>query len=420
MLSFPLHHSPRYQDFSIKTISDETIREGGERALYGASDPDKIRLVEKLSQAGIKDIDVGSGMNEANFLRQLLLIQESSDAITDDTTFSFNLTLKTWEPLIERLEKDVPRSMLSRIYVSIGMIEIESEKKLFEQVADRLYNIGVGRLRSSLLNAFSTEIDEDKYEHLISQIDRVRQVGVSLIRINDSVGTLFPDSTAVLAANLVNDNPDIDFYLHGHNDRGLGTANSIVSVLHGFQIIEGGVAGVGNRAGLAELESITQMFDENNITVDSGPVDVAAVAEAARYSEQTYLTVPTPYRPVSGFLVTNENAGIVNVPDYLGVSRDVDYFLNRIGLFPAYLRQILIEGGINEAALTAEIISEVYERMQTRFDRQYTTKLAEYEQLTARIRDFHDDIVRLPDIIETAKQVLREQPIGLSMDSVPQ
>lgn len=413
MLRFPSHHSPRYHDFSIKTISDETIREGGERALYGASDVDKIRLVEKLSQAGIKDIDVGSGMHEANFLRQLLLIQETSDAITDDTTFSFNLTLKTWEPLVERLEQDVPRSMLGRIYVSIGMIEIQSEKKLFEHVADRLYSIGVGRLRSSLLNAFSTEIEEGKYEHLISQIDRARQVGISLIRINDSVGTLYPDSIAVLAANLVHDNPDVDFYLHGHNDRGLGTANSMVSVLHGFQIIEGGVAGVGNRAGLAELEAITRMFDENNITVDSGPVDVPRVADAARFSEQLYLTVPTPYRPVSGFLVSNENAGIVNVPDYLGVSRQVDYFLNRIGLFPTYLRQILVEGGINEAALTPEIISEVYERMQVRFDRQYTTKLAEYEQLTAQIRDFHDDIVRLPEIVETAKRVLREQSVSV-------
>ena len=411
MLTFPEGHTPRYSDFSIQAISDETIREGGERALYGASDTDKIRLVEKLSQAGIKDIDVGSGMHEAEFLRKLLLTQESFDSITDDTTFSFNLTLKTWEPLVERLEKDVPRALLERIYVSIGMIEIGSDRQVFEHVAERLRKIGVGRLRSSLLNAFSTEIDEDKYAHLMSQIERARNIGIDLIRINDSVGTLYPDSTAVLAANLVHDNPDTTFYLHGYNDRGLGTANSLVSVLHGFQIIEGGVAGVGNRAGLAELESITRCFEENNIRVDSGPVDVDRVIDAARFSEQIYLTVPTPYRPVSGFLVTNENAGIVNVPDYLGVSRTVDYFLNRIGLFPTYLRQILVEGGLNEDALNPAVIEEVYNKLQERFDRQYTSKLAEYERLVDQIRAFHDDIVRLPEVIETAKQVLQEQPV---------
>ncbi|QIN29254.1 2-isopropylmalate synthase [Brevibacterium luteolum] len=414
MLTFPEGHTPRYTDFSIEAISDETIREGGERALYGASDKDKIRLVEKLSQAGIKDIDVGSGMHEAQFLRKLLVTQDSFDSITDDTNFSFNLTLKTWEPLVERLEKDVPRSLLHRIYVSIGMIEIGSDEQLFEHVAERLRRIGVGRLRCSLLNAFSTEIEEDKYSHLMAQIDRARNVGISLIRINDSVGTLYPDSTAVLAANLVHDNKDMKFYLHGHNDRGLGTANSLVSILHGFQIIEGGVAGVGNRAGLAELESITRCFEENNIRVNSGPIDVDRVIEAARFSEQIYLTVPTPYRPVSGFLVTNENAGIVNVPDYLGVSRDVNYFLNRVGLFPTYLQQILVESGLSENALNPIVIESVYNRLQERFDRQYTAKLAEYERLVAQIDAFYDDIVSLTEVVDTAKQVLQEQPVEVA------
>ncbi|MCP3424476.1 hypothetical protein NBM05_00105 [Rothia sp. AR01] len=414
MLDFPRGHRPRYRDFSLQAISDETIREGGERAIYGAADTDKIRLVEKLSQAGIKDIDVGSGLHEAQFLRKLLLLQESADSITDDTTFSFNLTLKTWEPLVEKLEQEVPRELLKRIYVSIGMIEIDSERRLFERVAQRLRDIGVGKIRASLLNAFSTEIDEDDYGHLMAQIERARAIGVSLIRINDSVGTLYPDSTAVLAANLVHDNPDTTFYLHGHNDRGLGTANSLVSVLHGFQVIEGGVAGTGNRAGLAELESIARCLEENNISVSTGPVDVDGVIAAARFSERVYLTVPTPYRAVSGFLVKNENAGIVNVPDYLGVSRPVDYFLNRIGLFPEYLRQILVEGGISENSLSDAVLAQVYNRLQARFDTQHTSKLAEYERLVAQIWDFHDDIVRLPDVVDIAKIVLQEQPLETS------
>ncbi len=411
MLTFPAGHAPRYENFSIRAISDETIREGGERALYGASDHDKIRLVEKLSKAGIKDIDVGSGLGEARFLRKLLVTQESFDSITDDTTFSFNLTLKTWEPLLQRLREDVPRSYLSRIYVSIGMIEIDSDRRLFEHVADELRRIGVGRLRVSLLNAFSTVIDEEKYEHLDRQIERVREVGIELIRINDSVGTLYPDSTAVLAANLVHDHPDMAFYLHGHNDRGLGTANSLVSVLHGFQIVEGGVAGAGNRAGLAELEAIARSFAENGITVDTGPVDVDKVIDAARFSERIYLTVPDPYRAVSGLLVENENAGIVNVPDYLGVQRRVDYFLNRIGVFPAYLRQILTEGGLTAETLTDEVIGDVYRRLQKRFDDQYRVKKAEYTDLVDLIERFHGDIVRLAEVVEIAKEVLQDHHI---------
>lgn len=408
MLQFPSGHETRYSNFTITAISDETIREGGERALYGAADADKIRLVEELSQAGVKDIDVGSGIDEANFLRKLLVTQSAVGSITADTTFSFNMTLKTWEPLIERLAQDVPRSLLERIYVSIGMIEIDSENELFEHVASRLRGIGVGHLRASLLNAFSTVVDEEKYEHLMRQIERVRRQGVSLIRINDSVGTLFPDSTAILAANLVRDNPDITFYLHSHNDRGLGTANSLTSVMNGFQMIEGGVASAGNRAGLGQIEALAKIFEENDITVASGPLDVDRLARAARLSEETYLTVPDPYRPISGFLVENENAGIVNVPDYLGVERSVDYFLNRIGLFPAYLRQILLEQGFTSETLTDDVVQAVFRELQGRFERQYATKHAEFRRLRAAIDEFYDDIVRLDEVVETAKRVLHD------------
>lgn len=221
MLTFPQGHTPRYRDFTIDAISDETMREGGERAPFGATDDQKIQLIRAITDAGITDIDVGSGITEASFVRALLDAQQLESTIAPDATFSFNLTLKTWEPLCEQLERELPSSYLSDIYVSIGMIEIDSENRLFERVAERLRSIGVGKLRSSLLNAFSITVDEQKYEHLNTQIERCRQQGISLIRINDSVGTLVPDSTAVLAANLVRDNPDITFYLHGHNDRGL-------------------------------------------------------------------------------------------------------------------------------------------------------------------------------------------------------
>lgn len=409
MLQFPQAHRPRYNNFSIKAISDETIREGGERAPFGASNADKLELVMKISNSGVKDIDVGSGMQEPAFVDQLLRAQDAGK-IPADVTFSFNLTLKTWEPLCRALEDTLNREQLNRLYVSIGMIEIGSEHHLFEQVAERVRSLGVGTLRSSLLNAFSNTIEEDKYAHLMSQIERCRQQGISLIRINDSIGTLYPDATAVLAANLVADNPDTDFYLHGHNDRGIGTANSLVSVFHGFQMIEGGVAGVGNRAGLAELESIAAVFADNDITVDSGPLDIDGLTDAARWSERTYLTTPTPFRPVSGFLVLNENAGIVNVPDYLGVSREVEYFINEIGLFPSYIRQILIDNGVPAERITEELVTSVYNTLSSQMQDLYKDRQRLFVQLHEQILDFYNPIVRLPDVGKLGMELLSSVP----------
>lgn len=411
MLSFPAGHRPRYRNFSIKAISDETLREGGERAPFGADDARKARLIESITQAGVTDIDVGSGLTEPAFVRSILDAKHLMGRIPEEAGFSFNLTLKTWEPLCDELERQLPRTYLADIYVSIGMIEIGSEHQLFEKVVDRLRSIGVTKLRSSLLNAFSSTIDDEKYQHLNDQIERCRRQGITLIRINDSVGTLMPDATAVLAANLVRDNPDITFYLHGHNDRGLGTANSLISVFHGFQMIEGGVAGVGNRAGLAELESIAAVFAENGITVDAGPLDLDKLSAAARLSEKTFLASPDPYRAVSGFLVRNENAGIVNVPDYLGVSRPVDYFLNRIGLFPTYVRQILAEAGMSEQTLADEkFVQDVYEELARRMDVIYERKRDEYDRLSRQVEDFYEDMIRLDDVQTCALEVMGRHP----------
>lgn len=407
MLSFPEGHQPRYRDFSIRAISDETLREGGERAPFGADDARKARLIEAITDAGVTDIDVGSGITEAAFVRSVLDAKHLMGRIPERAGFSFNLTLKTWEPLCDQLEQQLPRDYLADIYVSIGMIEIDSAHKLFERVVERLRGIGVTKLRSSLLNAFGSTVGESEYRHLTDQIERCRQQGISLIRINDSVGTLMPDATAVLASNLVRDNPDVTFYLHGHNDRGIGTANSLVSVFHGFQMIEGGVAGTGNRAGLAELESIASVFAENNITVDAAPLDIDKLSVAARLAEKTFLAAPDPYRAVSGFLVRNENAGIVNVPDYLGVTREVDYFLNRIGLFPAYIRQILAEAGMSAETLADDAFVEaVYAELATRMDRLYERKRAQYERISREVEDFYDDIVRLDEVQICALEVL--------------
>lgn len=75
MLSFPQNHTPRYTNFSIKAISDETIREGGERALFGASNADKIKLVEKITNSGITDIDVGSGLKNPSLFDSFCMLK---------------------------------------------------------------------------------------------------------------------------------------------------------------------------------------------------------------------------------------------------------------------------------------------------------------------------------------------------------
>ncbi|MGI5118341.1 hypothetical protein ACQEU5_02200 [Marinactinospora thermotolerans] len=412
----PDGHQPRYTDFEIAGISDETMREGGERALYGAEDGQKLQLIEALTEGGLRDIDLGSGLTEPRFLLRCLHAQHMLGRIPEDTQFVFNLTLKTWEPLSEAL-KIIPRDYLAKIQVSLGMVEHRQEEKLLERAHDHLTSLGVGSFRASILNAFSHEIDDKQYAFINEQVARVRALGIDLVRVNDSIGTLFPEATAVLAANLVRDNPDITFYLHSHDDRGLGLANSLASIFHGFQMVEGGVAGFGNRAGLANLEVMSQIFTERGISVAGTELDTEKLSRAASLAEEVFMVLPNVYRPVSGMLVRNENAGIVNVPDYLGVSRPVDYFLNPIGTFPTTVAQALDNAGFPER-LTGdrEFITAVADRLTDHMENVlYPAKRERFEELLRQVHEFYTDIVRLDAVQDAALDVLQER----ASDQVP-
>ncbi|WP_198659129.1 hypothetical protein [Nocardiopsis sp. FIRDI 009] len=404
----PYGHTPRYTDFEISGISDETMREGGERALYGADDDRKLQLIEALAAGGLRDIDLGSGLTEPRFLLRCLDAQHLLGRIPGDTRFVFNLTLKTWEPLSEAL-KVIPRDYLAKIQVSLGMVEHRQDEKLLERAHEHLTSIGVGSFRASILNAFSHEIDEDRYAFINEQIARVRALGISLVRVNDSIGTLYPEATAVLASNLVRDNPDITFYLHSHDDRGLGLANSLSSVFHGFQMIEGGVAGFGNRAGLANLEVMSQIFAERGITVAGTELDTEKLSRAAALAEEVFMVLPNVYRPVSGMLVRNENAGIVNVPDYLGVSRPVDYFLNPIGTFPTTVAQVLENAGFPDRLIRdEEFVRQVADRLTEHMeDTLYPAKRERFDALLREVHAFYTDIVRLDAVHNAALDVLQ-------------
>ncbi|GAA3391118.1 hypothetical protein [Streptomyces roseoviridis] len=409
-LHMPADHQPRYSDFNLTGLSDETMREGGERALFGADDDLKLQLIEALANAGIRDIDLGSGLTEPAFLRRVLDSKYLLGRIPEDTQFVFNLTLKTWEPLSEAL-KVVPREYLSRIQVSLGMVEYKQEERLLERAHEKLTSIGVGSFRSSILNAFSHEIDEERYAFINEQIERVRRLGINLVRVNDSIGTLLPHATGILAANLVRDNPDVTFYLHAHDDIGLGLANSLASVFNGFSMVEGGVAGFGNRAGLANVEVMSHIFADRRITVGGRTLDSKKLSEVAHLAERVFMALPNVYRPISGLLTQTENAGIVNVPDYLGVTREVEYFLNPIGLFPVTVGQILGNAGMPEEITSDEkFLAAVCDRIKNYMEKDlYERKRAHFEELVRQVHEFYADFVRLDDVQTTALEVLQEQ-----------
>ncbi len=85
------------------------------------------------------------------------------------------------------------------------------------------------------------------------------EAGATTINLPDTVGYATPDEWRALIAWMYEQVPalrNVVLSVHCHNDLGLATANSLVSVLGGARQIETCVNGIGERAGNAALEEV--------------------------------------------------------------------------------------------------------------------------------------------------------------------
>ena len=224
---------------------------------------------------------------------------------------------------------------------SFGMITYKQSDKTLERAISAFQSIGATHFKASVLNNFRQGITEKTYLEICRQINWVIKLGVNTIRINDSVGSLQPHITKWLCSALVEQFPNITFCLHTHNDNGLAVANAMCSIQAGFQMIEGSLAGFGNRSGIAPLEQIVKLCKTNNIQVSKHDINLAKLINAAQETEKIFLQLPNVFRPVSGIFETNSNFGVLNIPDFLTTDDKKNYFVNYAGLHPQTIRQAL-------------------------------------------------------------------------------
>jgi 2-isopropylmalate synthase len=336
---------PRYRDFKVPTVVDETLREGLERCMFTVGTDDLYRLLRAQYDAGIRDTIVGAGPVHTALLERICAAQDAGE-LAGGVCPIFIVLLNCWDATYERFKR-LPRDWVERTTVSFGMVEHRREERLFERVFDKFATLGVKRFKSSVLNDFSCGFGDEQIERIRTQIDWGARLGIRAFRINDSLGKLYPEDAAELCRRLVTDFPEMSFCLHCHNDHGLALANQLTSLYYGFQAVEGALCGFGNRAGLTPLENLASVCADKNIQLGDTPVDLQKLRRNALLAEEIYMAVPNTHRPVSGCFVSKANFGVLNIPDFLQAGGDRDYFLNLANLHPETVVRALTAHGLS-------------------------------------------------------------------------
>ncbi len=121
-------------------------------------------------------------------------------------------------------------------------------------------------------------------EYVDEHIDALSRLPVKRVMLPDTLGLLHPAQVREFVSRIIGRFPGLHFDFHGHNDYGLGTANTLEAAISGAHGVHVTVNGMGERAGNVTLDEVVVALrdhagirtsvDERSLSVVSKLVEV--------------------------------------------------------------------------------------------------------------------------------------------------
>jgi isopropylmalate/homocitrate/citramalate synthase len=229
-------------------IHDVTLRDGEQQAGVIYTKDDKVRIAEKLAEAGVQRIETGmpavSPMDEA-------AIREIVKRNLGPEIFCFSRCIVDD---VKRAADCGVSGVVIEIPVSAHMVD-QAYKWTLNKAIDLSVKATACAKEQGLYTVFFT-IDGTRADmnFLLDLVDRVATEGhMDAFTLVDTFGVLHPQA-ATYFTRKVKERVKKPLEVHFHSDFGLGVANTIMAVLSGAEVIHSTVGGIGERCGNAAME----------------------------------------------------------------------------------------------------------------------------------------------------------------------
>jgi D-citramalate synthase len=145
-------------------------------------------------------------------------------------------------------------------------------------------------------------------EYVDEHIEALSRMPVRRIMLPDTLGLLFPAQVRDFVSRIIGRYPNLHFDFHGHNDYGLGTANTLEAAIAGARGVHVTVNGMGERAGNVTLdEVVVTLRDHAGIRTS---VDERSLSEVSKLVEVFSGRRVPANKPIVGENVFTQTAGI--------------------------------------------------------------------------------------------------------------
>jgi 4-hydroxy 2-oxovalerate aldolase len=229
---------------------DCTVRDGGLMNKWQFSDEFVKAVYKGCVEAGIDYMEIGYKSSESAFSRDEVGPWKFCDdkdlrRIVGDSNTKVKLSAMAD---IGRIDlDDIPQksdSLLDMIRVACYVHQIDKAIVLAEHCMDKGYEVTINLMAVSKVN--ETELDE-----ALKDLSGSR---VPIIYVVDSFGSMYCESIEHLVEKYKSALPGKTIGIHAHNNMQLAMSNTVTSIIHGANMLDATLLGMGRGAGNCPIE----------------------------------------------------------------------------------------------------------------------------------------------------------------------
>ena len=271
------------------TIYEVGPRDGLQNEARQVPTSDKIRFIDALVGAGIRDIEITSFVSP-KWIPQLADAAEVARGVNRPAGVRMSALVPNRRGLDTALA-----SGMKEIAVFLSASETHNKKNVNKTIADTITAfedvIPVARAQQVPVRAYVStvfgcpyegEIDPDRVVALVGQL---RDMGVYQISLGDTIGVANPQQVEDVLGRILAKHPAEVLAVHFHDTQGTALANCLVSLTMGITTIDAAAGGLGGcpyapgASGNLATEDVVAMLHAMNI--ETG-IDLDKLTEASR------------------------------------------------------------------------------------------------------------------------------------------
>ena len=278
-------------------------RDGLQNEKKIVSAEDKVDLINTMSEAGFPVIEVGSFVSP-KAVPQMANTDEVFRQIEKRRGVEYRALIANVRGVeraadcgCEKVKLNVSASVAHNL-ANLNRTPAQSVAG-FSECVEKASAAGIG-ISGSISMAFGSPWDKEiPVQDVKDIVDAYLSVGIDEISLSDASGMAYPTQVYSLCTEMRRCYPQVNWWLHFHNTRGLGIANILAGMQAGFTQFDTSFAGVGGcpfvpgAAGNVATEDVLHMCEEagveTGINLDQAMAVSRKVVELVGHPTDSYL-----------------------------------------------------------------------------------------------------------------------------------